>query len=72
MKDRNIAKRPGEGEFTQNSEVKGPLVFSRKERGTVRKRGNAEAIYVVFKCGKPQTPLQDGAGYHWPPLTKFG
>jgi hypothetical protein len=20
----------------------------------------------VIMCGKPQTPLQDGAGYHWP------
>lgn len=49
MKGRNLAKRPGEGGFPQNSEVKGPQVFSRTERGPVRNRGNTEAIYVVFK-----------------------
>jgi hypothetical protein len=27
---------------------------------------------INLACGKPQKPLQDGAGYHWPPPMIMG
>jgi hypothetical protein len=29
-------------------------------------------VLLTVSCGKLQTPLQDGAGYHWPPPMIMG